>query len=66
MDTQLDWQRCLARERHAIHPAGEAAIGPWKEWMEDPQPLGIGPVVRVSTTGRVDVHALAAEVDRQL
>ncbi|WP_171814313.1 hypothetical protein [Arthrobacter dokdonensis] len=59
----LAWKRYLARERHAIHPAGQSSFGPWAEWMKSPRPLGLGPVVRVATDRSVDVAAFAAMLD---
>jgi predicted kinase len=59
------WQRYLARERHAIHPAGQSSFGPWAEWMKNPRPLELGTVVRVQTDTHADIAALAARLEDQ-
>ncbi|WP_322749486.1 MULTISPECIES: hypothetical protein [unclassified Frankia] len=38
----------------------------WAAWAVDPQPLGVGPVIRVDTASRVDVDQLAATVTKLL
>ncbi|MCQ9165813.1 hypothetical protein [Arthrobacter sp. STN4] len=54
------------RERHTIHPAGQSSFGPWAEWMDHPQPLGLATVVSVPTDSGVDVSALAAVLGDRL
>ncbi|RAN74229.1 hypothetical protein B5P43_29375 [Bacillus sp. SRB_336] len=62
----LAWKRYLDRERHPIHPAGQSSFGPWAEWMDNPEPLGLGAVVRVPTDAEVDVAALTAVLEDRL
>lgn len=66
---RLAWSRYLARKRHTIHPAGKESRGPWPEWMDHPEPLGLGPVITVDTTGPVAIEALGrslAGISRRL
>jgi hypothetical protein len=58
----LAWARYLARTRHSIHPAGQESRGPWDEWMDNPGPLGLGPVLSVNTAGPVDPVQLAGTI----
>jgi predicted kinase len=59
-------QRYTARRRHDVYEDARHLIHSWTEWAADPQPLGIGPVIRVDTMSRVDADQLAAAVTKQL
>jgi predicted kinase len=55
-------QRFEAREpRHPIHGA-LLADSDWERWRRAGRPLGLGPVLRVDTSGRVEVPAVATWV----
>ncbi|MEV4615509.1 AAA family ATPase [Kitasatospora sp. NPDC049258] len=48
-------------ERHPVHPEHlGGSDGDWELWSRTAEPLGLGIVHRVDTTGPVDVPALAA------
>ncbi|WP_045304835.1 AAA family ATPase [Saccharothrix sp. ST-888] len=47
-------------DRHAIHPERSGLDGDWELWARGAEPLGLGTVRRVDTSGPVDVPALAA------
>ncbi|MGE7433402.1 AAA family ATPase [Kitasatospora sp. NPDC001175] len=49
-------------ERHPIHPEAGGQDGDWDLWVRGAEPLALGPVHRVDTTGPVDVPALAARL----
>ncbi|ONH29843.1 AAA family ATPase [Pseudofrankia asymbiotica] len=59
-------QRYVERHRHPVYDDARHLTDSWAAWAADPQPLGIGPVIRVDTTSRVDVGQLAAAVTKQL
>ncbi|MCU7826102.1 ATP-binding protein [Kitasatospora sp. DSM 101779] len=50
-------------ERHPVHPESPGGFGgDWPLWSRGAEPLGLGIVHRVDTTGPVDVPALAASI----
>ncbi|MCX4755930.1 AAA family ATPase [Kitasatospora purpeofusca] len=52
-------------ERHPVHPERLGGFGgDWELWSRSGEPLGLGIVHRVDTTGPVDVPALAAALSR--
>ncbi|TDC12851.1 hypothetical protein E1265_29060 [Streptomyces sp. 8K308] len=56
-------RRCGARmaARHAVHPERAGGYdGDWELWSRNAEPLGLGVVHRVDTTGPVDVPGLVA------
>ena len=55
---QLAWSRYDARIRHEIHPMGEEARVPWKDWAESAAPLSLGTTFRVDTAAPVDLTSL--------
>jgi predicted kinase len=59
-------QRYAPRRRQAVYEDAHHLSHSWADWAADPQPLGIGPVIRVDTTSLVDVDQLAAAVTKQL
>ncbi|MCX4745070.1 ATP-binding protein [Kitasatospora sp. NBC_01287] len=62
-------ERFAARtaERHSVHPERSGGFeGHWDAWIRDAEPLALGPVHRVDTTGPVDVPALAAALRADL
>ena len=54
--------------RHPRHPVhGELLTDDeWERRLHDARPLGIGPVLRIATTGPVDVDAVLAWIGRQV
>ncbi|MGF1425550.1 AAA family ATPase [Kitasatospora sp. LaBMicrA B282] len=58
----LAWQRFADRipDRHPVHPERAGGFeGYWDTWARDAEPLALGPVHRIDTSGPVDVGALA-------
>jgi predicted kinase len=62
----LAWSRFLVRKQHAIHPAGETARARWDEWVKNPEPLAIGPVITVETDVPVDIEELIQQISTHL
>jgi predicted kinase len=56
----LAHQRCLARDRHAVHQDAQRLASCWDDWATRAEPLGVGLTVRVRTDQPVDVGAVAA------
>ncbi len=54
--------RYRRRSRHPMHRDAEQLAGPWADWAERAEPLAVGAVLRVPTTGPVDVQDLARRV----
>lgn len=63
-DVPLETARLRFEQRHPRHPIhGDLPTDPeWQRWQETGQPLGIGPVLRIDTTGPVDIEAVTAWV----
>ncbi|SEF17618.1 AAA family ATPase [Jiangella alba] len=59
-------RRYAARRRHPVHDDQQRLEHAWDEWAARAEPLGVGPTVRVDTTGRVDVEEVARLVQRTL
>lgn len=59
---ELAWERYLARVRHAVHPQGPESKAGWWALAAQMEPMGLGPLVRVDTTGPVSVSAVTGEV----
>ncbi|MFG2694344.1 AAA family ATPase [Kitasatospora sp. NPDC048407] len=50
-------------ERHPVHPERPGGFGgDWEMWSRGAEPLGLGIVHRLDTTGPVDIPALAASL----
>lgn len=58
----LAWERHLARARHRVHPQGPESRDGWWELAAQMEPMGLGPLIRVDTTGPVSVAAVADEL----
>ncbi|MEV6522702.1 AAA family ATPase [Longispora sp. NPDC051575] len=54
--------RCATRERHPIHQDGHRLATDWPRWAAEAAPLALTPVIRVDTSGLVDVAAVARTV----
>lgn len=59
---ELAWERYLARARHEVHPQGPESRDGWWELAAQMEPLGMGPLIRVDTTGPVSAAAVADDV----
>lgn len=59
-------QRYAGRRRHSVYDDARHLSRSWATWAADPQPLGIGPVLRVDTTSPVDIEQLAAVLSPML
>lgn len=59
---ELAWRRYVARfpTRHPVHGALMSRDEEWARMVANAEPLGLGPVYRVDTSGPVDIDALAA------
>ncbi|MGA7206539.1 MAG: AAA family ATPase [Specibacter sp.] len=60
------WVRFRARKQHAIHPSGKDARERWGKWVENAEPLALGPVISVKTDQPVDVEDLMRQVLAEL
>jgi len=60
--------RARFEARHPRHPIhGELLTdAEWQRWEETARPLGIGPTLRVDTTGPVDTEAVAAWIEQRV
>ncbi|MEQ4519740.1 AAA family ATPase [Pseudarthrobacter sp. B907] len=56
------WERYLDRQRHAVHPTGNAAQRDWAEWSANAVPLGVGRTVPVDTSAPVDAASLVGRL----
>ncbi|MEV4636463.1 AAA family ATPase [Actinoplanes sp. NPDC049548] len=54
--------RFAARRRPSVHADGERLTREWAAWAAGAAPLGLGPVVRIDTTGPLDLRALGHRV----
>ena len=52
-------ERGASASHHAVHVARSLPVEAFDEFQE---PFGVGPVIEVDTTGKVDIEALATEV----
>lgn len=62
VDPAVARKRYTGRHRTAVHDDGARLVSDFDRWAAAGVPLGIGPVVRVDTSGPVDVSALVAQV----
>lgn len=54
--------RYASRTRHPVHDDRRDMTDDWRRWAAEAEPLGIGRVVRVDTTGPIDVMELVAAI----
>ena len=54
--------RFAARQRHRIHDDRRQLADAWPRWETAAEPLGVGPVVYVDTSGAVDVVDVARRI----
>lgn len=59
---ELARQRAIARQRHRVHGRVEEDAQSWAEVVRGAVPLGIAPVLRVDTSGTVDLPVLAGNI----
>jgi predicted kinase len=58
--------RFLARRRPSYYQDAERLANEWPRWAAEAEPLALGPVIRVDTTGPVDLGDLCAQVKAAL
>jgi len=58
--------RFVARERPDYYADAARLATDWPRWAAEATPLALGPVIRVDTTGPVDLEALRARVTAAL
>lgn len=66
LDPATARQRCRNRVRHSVHHAAHDDDEVWSRWVRDAGPLGLGPVLDVSTERPVDVSALRRQLEKLL
>ncbi|TDP94786.1 AAA family ATPase [Labedaea rhizosphaerae] len=54
------------RRRHPVHRDDRDMTAEWRRWAEDGEPVALGPVVRVDTSGPVDTARLAEQLRAML
>jgi hypothetical protein len=54
--------RCASRRRHHIHDEQGQLAEAWPRWAAAAEPLGVGHVVRVDTSGEVDLIDVADRI----
>lgn len=54
--------RYAARRRHPVHDDAGMSDETWRCWEPGAEPLGVGPVVRIDTTGVVPLDELVKEL----
>jgi predicted kinase len=62
VDPAVARKRYASRHRAAVHDDDARLVSDFDRWAADGVPLGIGPVVRMDTSGPVDVSGLVARV----
>lgn len=63
---ELAWKRYLARARHAVHPQGPESRDGWWALAEQMEPMALGPLIPVNTSGPVLAAEVAASIRRAL
>ncbi|BCW66619.1 hypothetical protein NicSoilB4_13820 [Arthrobacter sp. NicSoilB4] len=66
LDPAAARQRCRNRDRHPVHHAAHDDDDVWSRWVQEAGPLGLGPVLEVSTERPVDVPPVRRELDELL
>ena len=66
LDPATARQRCRHRERHPVHHAAHDDDAVWSRWVREARPLGLGPVLDVSTEHPVDVPPLRRQLEKLL
>ena len=56
-------RRYEQRRRHRVHRDDRDMAQEWRRWAEDGRPVALGPVVRVQTSGPVDITRLAGRLE---
>ncbi|MFI7603295.1 AAA family ATPase [Actinoplanes sp. NPDC049681] len=54
------------RRRPSVHADGERLARDWAAWAAEAEPLGLGPVVRIDTTGPLALPELADRIRKLL
>jgi hypothetical protein len=54
--------RYTARQRHGIHDDKGKLADAWPRWEAEAEPLGVGPVVRMDTSGPVNLADLFEKI----
>lgn len=66
LDPATARQRCRNRERHPVHHAAHDDDEVWSRWVREAGPLGLGPVLDVSTEHSVDLPPLRRQLENLL